>query len=87
MPVTTVAAAAQRNHHRAPRELVEGVVAGGGLHLGERRHLHEVEVVEQADPHDPDDHVRPSGRERATAPADDVQGICDDDHAHNPHVH
>ena len=65
-------------------QLVDGVVPGRRLHLGERRHLHEVEVVEEADPRDPDDHVRPAGGEGPTVPTDDVQRIRNN---HDIHPH
>ena len=42
---------------RAPRELVERVVARAGIHLGEGGDLHEVEEPQQAHPHHADDDV------------------------------
>ena len=60
--MTKVPRAAQRNHHSARRgELVERLVASGfGAELGEGGHLHEVEVVEQADPGDAEQDVEPA---------------------------
>ena len=71
MPSASVATAAQRNHHSArDASLSIGVVAGAGLHLGERRDLDEVEVVEQADPGDAGEDVRPAEQElEPVAPA------------------
>ena len=60
---------------RTRRELVDRVVADRGVHLRERWHLHEVEVVEKTDPGDAGDHVGPTGEERPSVAADDDDDV------------
>ncbi len=84
MPVATVATAAHRNHQSAREASLSIALLRAAASISrERRHLHEVEVVEQADPGDAHDHVGPPGDERPAVAADDVQSIGDD-HDHPP---
>ena len=57
---------------RAPRELVERVVARRRIHLRVRGRLHEVEEPQQTHPHDRDDHVGHAECAREANPVEDL---------------
>ena len=77
--MTNVLTAAQRNHHSALRATLSMAIVAGRRRLvvaerGERRHLDEVEVVQQADPGDAGQDVQPPEPELAEAvPAEEIR--------------
>ena len=67
--------AAQRNHHSArDASLAMASLRAAGAQLGERRHLDEVEVVEQADPGDAEEHVQPPEGAGETGSLEQLEG-------------
>src|SRR5581483_3821746 len=57
-----------------PEQLAPQFDAGPGLELRQRRRLHEVEVVEQADPGDACEVVTPAGDDDAARPGEEFNG-------------